>query len=82
MLALSVGLNFIKLVPMKKMLLIFFLFILGTAACHNNFGQSVSCASINSKNLTTEILSITYSFFACDLSSLTNSNLTLPLIFF
>lgn len=81
MLALAVGLNSIKFVPIKKMLLIFLLFILVTA-CHNKFEQFVSCAIINSKNLTTETLNITSGFFAYDLSSLTNSNLTLPLIFF
>ena len=82
MLPLPVSLNFIKFEPTKKLLLIFLSLILVTAACHNNFKQSVSCATINSKNLTAETLNITSGFFAYDLSSLSNSNLTLPLIFF
>ena len=82
MLPLAVRLNFMKFEPTKKLLLIFLLFILVTATCYDNFEQSVSCVTINSKNLTTETLNITSGFFAYDLSSLTNSNLTLPLIFF
>jgi hypothetical protein len=82
MLPLAVRLNFIKFEPMKKLLLIFLSFILVTAACHNKFEQSVSCVPINSKNLATEILNILSGFFVYDLSSVTNSNLTLPLIFF
>lgn len=57
-------------------------FLVETADGKKKYGQLASHHILNLKKTASEIGGVSSSFFVDDLSSLTNSNLTLPLIFF